>query len=391
MLAHGQGFRTAVLTATRGTGGQNEIGPELFEALSVLQNRGTRRGPPLRRRRAVLRARHRLRLLVQRRRDVPQVGPPGDPRRLRPDDPHDPPGRHRHHVAGRRAGRRAPPGAGAHHRRGVPAGRRPEELPGATEGWSAALAGAQAVLPGWIRRPRRPAFACGCGEPRRMVRVATDVYDPLLGQTYAEMGSLARSSHKCQGMGQLLALPGGGGGGSYRLGDTTLPGGAGGAETTLFDGIDTSIAGLAAFAKTPAPDALKAGLAAIAAQADSAQKAFKSQGPEAARGPIVAGLGAVRALRARLGSMGLDEDGAVRDRRAPEAQGRPVPARGRPGAGPPHRRPGGRRRGVRRTAAARADDRGQSGIGRHRREERSGSPGSTATRPAPPPSSRPAP
>ena len=37
MLTHGQGFRTAVLTATRGTGGQNEIGPELFEALGVLR------------------------------------------------------------------------------------------------------------------------------------------------------------------------------------------------------------------------------------------------------------------------------------------------------------------------------------------------------------------
>jgi hypothetical protein len=107
----------------------------------------------------------------------------------------------------------------------------------------------------------------------------------------------------------LLALPGGGAGGSYRLGDTTLPGGAGGVETTLFDGIDTSIAGLTAFAKAPPPDPLKAGLAAIAAQADRAQKTFKSQGSEAAREPIVAGLGAVRALRERLGSMGLDEVG----------------------------------------------------------------------------------
>jgi hypothetical protein len=140
-----------------------------------------------------------------------------------------------------------------------------------------------------------------------MARVATDVYDPLLGQTYAELGSLARSSHKCQGMAQLLALPGGGAGGSYRLGDTTLPGGAGGAQTTLFDGIDTSIAGLAAFAEAPPPDALKSGLAAIAAQVDSAQKVFRSQGPEAARGPIIAGLGAVRALRSRLGPLNLAE------------------------------------------------------------------------------------
>ena len=37
MLNRGQGFRTALATATRGNGGQNEIGPELFEALGVLR------------------------------------------------------------------------------------------------------------------------------------------------------------------------------------------------------------------------------------------------------------------------------------------------------------------------------------------------------------------
>src|SRR5947207_13053680 len=37
MLNRGQGFRTALVTATRGNGGQNEIGPEIFEALGVLR------------------------------------------------------------------------------------------------------------------------------------------------------------------------------------------------------------------------------------------------------------------------------------------------------------------------------------------------------------------
>ena len=35
--AHGMGFRTALVSATRGEGGQNELGPELFEALAVLR------------------------------------------------------------------------------------------------------------------------------------------------------------------------------------------------------------------------------------------------------------------------------------------------------------------------------------------------------------------
>src|SRR6186997_259739 len=36
-LNRGQGYRTALATATRGNGGQNEIGPELYEALGVLR------------------------------------------------------------------------------------------------------------------------------------------------------------------------------------------------------------------------------------------------------------------------------------------------------------------------------------------------------------------
>src|SRR4029450_2882229 len=35
--SHGKGFRTSLVTATHGEGGQNEIGPELFEALAVLR------------------------------------------------------------------------------------------------------------------------------------------------------------------------------------------------------------------------------------------------------------------------------------------------------------------------------------------------------------------
>src|SRR5947207_437045 len=36
-MSHGRGFRTVLVTATRGDGGQNEIGPEIFQALGVLR------------------------------------------------------------------------------------------------------------------------------------------------------------------------------------------------------------------------------------------------------------------------------------------------------------------------------------------------------------------
>ena len=37
MESQGEGLRVVLATATRGNGGQNEIGPEIFEALGVLR------------------------------------------------------------------------------------------------------------------------------------------------------------------------------------------------------------------------------------------------------------------------------------------------------------------------------------------------------------------
>src|SRR5258708_17664458 len=37
MLGHGRGMRTTLVTATRGDGGQNELGPEIGQALGVLR------------------------------------------------------------------------------------------------------------------------------------------------------------------------------------------------------------------------------------------------------------------------------------------------------------------------------------------------------------------
>ena len=53
-------------------------------------------------------------------------------------------------------------------------------------------------------------------------------YDHVLGRTYNELSGEARSMHKCQGMSQLLPLPGdtgfmAGGIRAYRLRDTVLP------------------------------------------------------------------------------------------------------------------------------------------------------------------------
>ena len=75
-----------------------------------------------------------------------------------------------------------------------------------------------------------------------MTRVNSSVYDGLLGKTYSEIGTEARSMHKCQGMAQLLALPGPATR-NYQLTECTIAGQLQNAtRSSLTDGIDTSIA-----------------------------------------------------------------------------------------------------------------------------------------------------
>jgi hypothetical protein len=152
--------------------------------------------------------------------------------------------------------------------------------------------------------------------PVKLARVNTAMYDPLLGRTYAEIGSDARSSHKCQGASGLPPLPGatggrGGGGGrgpgGYQLMESTITGQIGKDETSLFEGIDTSLSALAQFAGTNPPEALTAGIAAIVGEAKRAQKAFDGGDDAGTAAPIEAGLTAIRALRAQLAGLPLSE------------------------------------------------------------------------------------
>lgn len=148
----------------------------------------------------------------------------------------------------------------------------------------------------------------------KVTRVNTAVFDELLGRTYAEIGADAHSNHKCQGTSGLPALPGfaggrggGGGGGQYQLVDSTIPGQMQKDEASLFDDIDISVSGMVQFAGANPPDALKSGLAAIVDQAQKAAGAFKDGSDGATAAPIEAGLVAIRALRAQLGTLRLSD------------------------------------------------------------------------------------
>jgi len=304
MLTRGQGVRTTLLTATRGTGGQNEIGPELFEALSVLRTEelasvhrydGTEQYFA----RAIdfgysfnvdetYRKWGRQEILDDYVRMIRTIRPDVIVT-MRPDGEMG----GAHHQAQARI-------TGEAFRLAADPGSFPDQLKEGLRPWQARKLYYQESYGG----PLSPPPSQG-GQP--VLPVNTDIYDPLLGQTYSEIGLEARSNHKCQGMAQLLYLPGPPSASTYRLGDTSLAGGARRSDSGLFDGVDTSINGLAQFAKSPAPEGLRAGLAAVAAQVERAQQAFAKEGPAAAREPIVAGLVAVRALRAQLGALGLDD------------------------------------------------------------------------------------
>ena len=315
LLSKGEGHRAALLTATRGDGGQNEIGAELFDALAVLRTEE-------------LLAAHRLDGAEQyftravdfgysfsREETFARWGREevlGDMvrviRAVRPDviSAMSPEGQYggQHHQASAILAREAFAAA-------ADPARFPEQIAAGLRPWQAAKFYFQAGFP----------FGLGVGPPGFRFRVDPDPalttvnlggYDPLLGRTYAEIGSRARSMHKCQGMSQLVALPAGAAGAQYRLADTTLPGSRPAGETSLFDGIDTTIQGLVRLAGSNPPEALTRGLAALARDAREALLEFEASGMAGARAPLTSGLAGVRGLRAALGGMAL-APGAVEE------------------------------------------------------------------------------
>ena len=199
----GLGYRTALVTATRGNGGQNEIGPELFEALGVLRTEE-------------LAALHRfdgaeqyftravdfgysfsidetfekwgkdeitgdfVRLIRTIRPDVITA--------MRPDGTSG----GLHHQASARLAREAYLDAGD-------PTKYPEQIKDGLRPWQPK----KFYFMGLFGYPGEPPLEKGA----RVVPVDLAAYDPLLGKTYAQIGIEARSMHKCQGMAPVLALP----------------------------------------------------------------------------------------------------------------------------------------------------------------------------------------
>jgi hypothetical protein len=321
LFSHGMGLRAIDLQTNRGDGGQNEIGPELFQDIAVLRT-------------SELLAAHRIDGAEQYFTRAIDYGYSFDPeevikkwgreeivgdfvrliRTLRPDVVLtmniQGRGGDRAHEATTVLTREAYLAAGN-------ATMFPDQISQGLRPWQPKklyFAGGFGVVGGGGRGGRGAGAPAPAPQPGvKLTRVNTAMFDPLLGRTYAEIGADAHSYHKCQGTNGLPALPGfgggrgGGGAAGYQLVDSRITGQMDKDETSLFDGIDTSLSGLAQFAGPNAPDELRAGLAAIAEQAVQAQRAFEQGDDAATASPIEKGLTAVRTLRAQLPAMHLDE------------------------------------------------------------------------------------
>ncbi len=315
-FSHGKGYRTSLVTATHGEGGQNEIGPELFVPLAVLRTEE-------------LLAAHKFDGADQYFTRAIDFGFSfsveetlekwghdeilGDYvrmiRTIRPDVIvgwlFDGDGGGQHHQTSSRLTAEA-------FRAAADPTKFPEQIKEGLRPWQAKkfyyTAGFGPGASSGIGKPP------GDEAPTILNFAGGGEFDPVLGRTYDEISGEARSMHKCQGMGQLLPLPaptGGGGFGpgpgavrAYRLRDAVLPGGVARPDKDIFDGVDTSLRSLLAFAPS-APAELGAGLDRISAAVADARKALASNGEAGTVAPLTAGLKALRELRGALASMNL--------------------------------------------------------------------------------------
>ncbi|MCA8960219.1 MAG: PIG-L family deacetylase [Planctomycetes bacterium] len=187
-LVHGEGVEVMLMTLTRGNGGQNEIGTELFDAIAVLRSEE-------------LRAAHRFDGAIQRFGSADDFGysfsvdetfdewgprPILDEivatiREFQPDViftlPRDGVGGGQHHQASARLAREA-----------FDLAADPEYAP--RLGPAHETSRLFTVI--WERTR---------GE--NITTVSLDAFDPLLGASYAEIGTRSRAQHKCQGMARV--------------------------------------------------------------------------------------------------------------------------------------------------------------------------------------------
>ena len=137
-------------------------------------------------------------------------------------------------------------------------------------------------------------FAANAANPPSVV-VPTGEYDPLIGRSYFEIAMEGRSQHKSQEMGSLELR------GKQQSGLRFLDGTKVENEKGIFDGVDTSITGIAKLAGVT-DGSLDADLGVIQAAAAKALADFDALDPRKSIAPLASGLQAVKSARQKLSS-----------------------------------------------------------------------------------------
>jgi LmbE family N-acetylglucosaminyl deacetylase len=296
-LARGRQARTAYLSLTRGDGGQNVIGPELYESLGVIRTEELLAARRLDGAQQFFSrafdfgfSKSRTETLSKWDREAVLVDMVRVIRTFRPlvivsgfsGTPND---GHGHHQA---AGFLTPEA----YRAAADPSRFPEQIREGLRPWQAKKLYVRSFDGGASARDFMPSLAT--------LSINTGEFDPLLGESYYEIAARGRSQHRSQDQGTIEAR-----GPRYsrlRLIDSKIAPIKN--EKDIFEDIDSRLTGIADYAGAAAAR-LKDQLAEVQAAADEAKAKYTPLGKPSITDVIARGLKKLREIEAGLKSLGL--------------------------------------------------------------------------------------
>lgn len=298
-MARGRQARTAYMSLTRGDGGQNLIGPELYEAMGVIRTEELLAARSIdgaqqffsrafdfgfsKSREEALTKWSQEELL----RDMVRVIRTFRPLVIIPTFTGTSSDGHGQHQA---SGYLTP----IAYRDAADPKRFPEQIAEGLKPWKAKKL---FIRSGGFQQPRTEA-----SNEKGVISINTGEFDSLFGRSYYEMAMQGRSLHRSQDQGAIELK--GARYSFYKVADSSV--GSGENEKDIFDGIDVSLTGIADFAGQAAPK-LKKDLAEVQKAAEEAKEKFNPF-HNANLSPIIAkGLKKLRESRAALASLGLSE------------------------------------------------------------------------------------
>jgi LmbE family N-acetylglucosaminyl deacetylase len=296
-MARGRQARTAYMALTRGDGGQNLIGPELYEALGVIRTEellAARRIDGAQQffsrayefgfsktREETLKKWNQEELL----RDMVRVIRTFRPLVIAPVFTGTPNDGHGHHQA---SGYLTP----IAYRDAADPARFPEQIAEGLKPWKAKKLFIRA---GTFQQPRTEP-----SKEKGVISVNTGQFDSLLGRSYYEIAMQGRSQHRSQDQGALQLK--GPRYSFYKVADSSVA--VKDSDQDIFDGIDVNLTGIADFAGSAASK-LKKDLTEVQQVADDAKENYNPFVATKETPVIAKGLKKLREIRASLSGLGL--------------------------------------------------------------------------------------